>query len=239
MAEKFFALKSEKSQRFLCFLLEELNLRKPKIIKIQIKKCLQIFDTPAELIRYLMLLESYEAIQPIKIENKNIDLAALRTLSRADIDHGLHSNDIIILDCNEKQIFKLYREACSNIQTNSKRKNVDETQHLIYKNSDGDYFWKDKPIDITKNTIHYLILDCLYENGDVNGFCDYSTIDKYFSTHGKGQYKNQEQTLKRIRNGVASLFRFSNLKSTTPDGKKLIRKLRGEGLIFHNPVIKK
>jgi len=107
---------------------------------------------------------------------------------------------------------------------------------LITRDRDGGFYYKNKPIKFkNKEAIYYLIFECLYEKADLNGFCSYETINKYLVEHGKEEYTNERQMKDRIKNGIMNLFRFSNLPLKAPDGKELIQKIRGKGIILYNP----
>jgi len=107
---------------------------------------------------------------------------------------------------------------------------------LITRDRDGGFYYKNKPIKFkNKEAIYYLIFECLYEKADLNGFCSYETINKYLVEHGKEEYTDERQMKDRIKNGIMNLFRFSNLPLKAPDGKELIQKIRGKGIILYNP----
>jgi len=118
-------------------------------------------------------------------------------------------------------------------KTIGKRKNLITRDKIT-----GDFYYKNKPIKFeNKETIYYLIFECLYEKGDLEGFCSYETINRYLEKYGKEQYTDNKQIMDRIKNGIINLFRFSNLPSKAPDGKELIQKIRGKGIILYNPPL--
>ena len=102
----------------------------------------------------------------------------------------------------------------------------------------GDFYYKNRPIRFeNKNANYYLIFECLYEKGDVNGFCSYETINKYLESHSKEKSPDEQSIKDRIKNGIVNLFRFSDLPEKTPDGKKIIQKVRGKGIVLYNPLL--
>jgi len=118
-------------------------------------------------------------------------------------------------------------------------KDSEKRKTLITKDkTTGDFYYKNKLIKFeNKEAIYYLIFSCLYENGDLEGFCSYEIINRYLEEHGKEKYSNEQQIMDRIKNGIINLFRFSNLPLKAPDGKNLIRKVRGKGIILYNPPL--
>ncbi len=110
---------------------------------------------------------------------------------------------------------------------------------LIQRNADGDFYYKDKLIKLeSKDTIYYLIFECLFEEGDLaDGFCSYETIDRYLVKHGQEEYADGIQVKNRIKNGIMNLFRFSQLPRKAPNGKDLIRRRKGEGVMLYNPKL--
>lgn len=120
--------------------------------------------------------------------------------------------------------------------TTANKKTLEQNKKLITRRSGtGEFFYKAKLIEFkNKKAIYYLIFECLYEEGDIYGFCSYEQIDNYLT---ENKIKETANLKKRIRNGLTSLFRFSNLPKKSPDNKKLIDKIRGKGLVLYNPFI--
>jgi len=118
-----------------------------------------------------------------------------------------------------------------------KNKETKKRKRLIERDEGtGDFYYKNKLIKFeNKEAIYYLIFECLYENGELNGFCAYEIIDKYLQQYGKGRTAGEEQMKKRIKNGIMNLFRFSNLPPKTPNGKQIIINKRGKGIVLYNP----
>lgn len=113
-----------------------------------------------------------------------------------------------------------------------------EPKLLITRDNWGDFYYRNKPIKFENNdTIYYLIFECLYEKGDLNGFCSYATINKYLEEHGKEKLTDDQQIKDRIKNGIVNLFRFSKLPPKAPNKKPLIQKVRGKGVVLYNPSI--
>ncbi len=100
----------------------------------------------------------------------------------------------------------------------------------------GDFYYKKKLIEFkNKEAIYYLIFECLFCEGDIEGFCSYEKINNYLIRQGKEKCFGKEKTRKRIRNGIENLKRFSNLPEKAPDKKNIIQKIKGKGLILYNP----
>jgi len=115
---------------------------------------------------------------------------------------------------------------------------TEKGKSLITRDKNGDFYYKNKLIKFeNKDAIYYLIFECLYETEDINGFRSYEAINRYLEKNGKEEYTDERQIKDRIKNGVASLFRFSNLPKKTPTGKEMIDIIRGKGLALNNPKI--
>lgn len=140
-------------------------------------------------------------------------------------------------EVGEKQKEEIKKEIVEEIK--GKKEIIKERKNLITRDKlTGDFYYKNKPINFeNKDTIYYLIFECLYEKGDLEGFCSYENINKYLEEHGKEEYKDERQIRDRIKNGIMNLFRFSNLPPKAPDGKELIQKVRGKGIILYNPPL--
>lgn len=119
-----------------------------------------------------------------------------------------------------------------------KKEVVEKGGNLITRDVNGEFYYKNKPIKFTnKEAIYYLIFECLYEKGNLDGFCPYDTINKYLEENGKEEYTDERQIRDRIKNGIMNLFRFSNLPSKTPNRKELMQKVKGKGIILYNPSL--
>ena len=130
------------------------------------------------------------------------------------------------------------REIVKEEQTEREIPKTSKRRDLIIIDKTGDFYYKNKLIKFeNKDAIYYLIFECLYEKGELDGFCSYETIDKYLVEHGKERYDDNRQITDRIKNGVMNLFRFSNLPAKAPDGKEIIQKVRGKGIILYNPSL--
>jgi len=115
---------------------------------------------------------------------------------------------------------------------------IENKDTLITRNGNGDFYYKNKPIKFdNKETIYYLIFECLYERGDLEGFCSYENINKYLIEYGKIEYSDNRKIIDRIKNGIQCLFRFTDLSERTPDNKSLIKKVKGKGMILYNPKL--
>jgi len=113
-------------------------------------------------------------------------------------------------------------------------------KNLINRDSDGDFYYNNKLIEFkNKEDIYYLIFECLFEEGDIKGFCSYDKINKYLEKNGKDKHGDNEELKSKIRikNGIDNLFRFSNLINETPKGKKLIEKIAAKGVTLNNPPL--
>jgi len=135
--------------------------------------------------------------------------------------------------------FKNYTTRIHNyLMDNLDKKNsvtAPENGQLITRDSKtGNFYCQNKLIEF-KNTksIYYFLFECLYEKSQINGFCDYETMNKYLEERGEEKYEDRKKKIDRIKNGMQNLFRFSNLKNETPTGKKLIMPVRGKGWILN------
>jgi len=136
---------------------------------------------------------------------------------------------------HKPDILKLYKK---DIQTRVSGNKNKEGVLITRNEKSGDFYFKNKPIKFqNKEAIYYLIFECLCEKGELDGFCSYETINKYLEKHNKEELTDEQQIKNRIKNGIENLFRFSNLPRKAPDGKELIRKVRGKAVILHNPPI--
>jgi len=144
---------------------------------------------------------------------------------------------IRILQPKFEEVDRYYREKIKIPIVGEKQK--EKRRNLITRDKiSGDFYYKNELIQFkNKDAIYYLIFECLYEKRDLNGFCSYEIIDKYLVKHGKGEYDDYRQKIDRIKNGIINLFRFSDLPQKTPDGKEIIQKVRGKGIILYNPPL--
>jgi len=170
---------------------------------------------------------SYEEINKTLEENRKLK------------DKSLLSEGYLVKPIEPKfsQLCKKYENKANESQSENKElEGKRKENNLIIKKMDGEFYYKNKLVRFTdKETIYYLIFECLYENSNPDGFCSYETIDKYLKKHGKDKYDDNRQRTDRIKNGITNLFRFSHLSQKTPDGKELIKIIRGNGVILHNP----
>lgn len=167
-----------------------------------------------------------------------------------------NSEDKIVLEINEENLERAIKKYKINKFQFSKEKKVREEIELALKQkivkspqkepvslitrnkATGDFYFKGKLIEFkNKTAIYYLIFECLFRESNLEGFCSYETIDNYLVKHSKTEYSDRKQILNRIKNGIVNLFRFSNLPQKTPDGKDLIQRMRGRGLILYNPPL--
>lgn len=134
---------------------------------------------------------------------------------------------------------KKYIKSKEIIEETKDRAQIKKERNLITRDKrNGDFYFKNKLIKFeNKEAIYYLIFECLYEKGDLNGSCSYETINKYLEDHDKEKYTDRQQILNRIKNGIMNLFRFSDLPQKAPDGKELIQKVRGKRIILYNPQL--
>lgn len=102
----------------------------------------------------------------------------------------------------------------------------------------GDFYFNGKLVECPDHDdIYFKIFIALYEKSDASGFLSYKNIDKYLADGGKKRLDDEKKKQQRIDNGLKNLFHRTNLVKKTPDGKKLISRKRGKGLILYNPRI--
>lgn len=136
----------------------------------------------------------------------------------------------------DKKLEKISKSHIKKIKTKEK---TEKEKNLITRDKEsGDFRFRNKLIEFrNKKTIYYLVFECLYEEGDLNGFCPYNNINEYLEKHDIEKYYDNLKIRKRIRNGISNLHRFSNLEPNAPDGKKLIDINRGKGITLYNPSL--
>jgi len=141
----------------------------------------------------------------------------------------------------KEKFLKFYKKFLKSKKVSTSNSGIKETKTLITKDVMGKFRYNGKVLKLNNPTkIYYLIFDCLYCYDLSNiqgGLCPYDVINKYLEDHGKKPLDDKIKIRKRIDNGLASLFRFSDLPKTTPDKKELIEVVRGEGLILNNPQV--
>ncbi|MFC1630201.1 hypothetical protein ACFL06_01540 [Patescibacteria group bacterium] len=181
----------------------------------------------------------------IKIEEGPIPIESLPDRSKIKNDLKMANEAIEIIKEWKEQDKKKMEKTMMNFKAQIKSLGIENNQKteqrktLITRDKEtGDFYYKNKIIKFdNKEAIYYRLFECLYENGDLKGFCSYKDINKYLEKHGGKEYTENQQIADRIKNGLASLFRFANLPQKTPDGKDLIRKIRGKGLTLYNPSL--
>lgn len=139
-----------------------------------------------------------------------------------------------------KEIYEKFAEVYQRREEKAEKALEKEKQkYLITRDKQtGDFFYNGKSIKFeNKGAIYYLIFECLFMNGDLDGFCSYDKVEEYLIRHGQDKCNKQKQKINRIKNGIENLFRFSNLSECAPDGKEIIKKRRGKGAILYNPTI--
>lgn len=120
-----------------------------------------------------------------------------------------------------------------------------DKRRLIEKDLRGDYFYDGKPIQLSKNTLPFKVLDALCSAADQDGYLSYEEIEKYFVKSGESESSTDEERNKRIINAVSEsqgLFRYAKvnkkpLQNKTLNGSPLIEIQRGAGLRLNNPTI--
>jgi hypothetical protein len=179
----------------------------------------------------------------IKVEEGPIPIESLPNRSTVENDLKMANETIGLLKEWKEQDKKKIEETIKSLKPKIKtlkfgdNQKAEQRKTLITRDKEsGDFYYKNKPIKFdNKGAIYYLIFECLYENGGIEGFCSYENINRYLEKHGEKEYTENQQIADRIKNGLVNLFRFSNLPQKTPNGKNLIRKIRGKGLTLYNP----
>ena len=127
----------------------------------------------------------------------------------------------------------------NNASKTSNKTDVIKKNLITRDGSNGNFYYNNNLIKFGgKQTIYYLILECLYEKSDIDGFCSYESINEYLEKHNQKIYVASIQIRNRIKNGVTNLFRFSGLINEAPDGNALIQKVKGKGITIYNPPIR-
>jgi len=104
----------------------------------------------------------------------------------------------------------------------------------------GSIHINDRLIDFRpRNGLQQLLIQALIEESDLNGYCSYQKIDKYFVKNRRPTIVNHDGQVKRIHNALESLYRSHKRRLSfprkAPDGQPIIRVHDGEGLTLHNP----
>jgi hypothetical protein len=117
------------------------------------------------------------------------------------------------------------------------------TKHL----DDGDYFYKDKRINVNRGTLYYDVFDILSSHSDQDGFLSYEHIENYLVERKHPHIEDEGKRNKRIQNAVLNeqqgFFRHAKIggnaiKNKIPDGRPLVEAARGDGLQLNNPILK-
>ncbi|OHB23133.1 MAG: hypothetical protein A2939_01920 [Parcubacteria group bacterium RIFCSPLOWO2_01_FULL_48_18] len=118
--------------------------------------------------------------------------------------------------------------------------------YLIDRDSNGNYFYNGKRIEMNREAIYYKIFDALYLRGNQDGFLSYEDIENHLIKNGVSTSNTKAERNKRILNAITNkqqgLFRTAKVSgkgflNKTPDGGKLIDPIRGDGLRLNNPKI--
>jgi hypothetical protein len=116
-------------------------------------------------------------------------------------------------------------------------------RRLIRRDGHGEYFYDGIQIEMNKNTLPYDLVDILFSCSDGSGFLSYSVLEKYLVERNHPQKQSDKTISRRVRNALTNgLFKVAKvngqpLKNSTPDGKQLIKTMRGKGLKFNNPEL--
>lgn len=142
---------------------------------------------------------------------------------------------------------KIIREESIKLAKRAKEDSVvKKPNRLIYKDNNGDYFYDDKRILMGQGSDYYKVFDILVTQADQNGFISYEDMEIELVKRDLTESKDVEARNKRINNAIINkkqgLFWLAKvngkrLKNKTPDGKKLVEPIRGEGLKLNNPTI--
>ena len=188
------------------------------------------------------VLKQFHGVLPEDLENylffevKNLN--KLKEI-KEEIDDKLRKSAKAYIEEMKRQLKEeeRVREIVKEEQKKIEMPRLEKRKNLINRDKiTGDFYFKNKLIKFeNKEAIYYLIFECLYEKGDLNGFCSYETINKYLEKQGKEEYIDDRQIKDRIKNGILNLFRFSNLPPKAPDSNEIIQKVRGKGIILYNP----
>lgn len=128
---------------------------------------------------------------------------------------------------------------------NGSIKNQDtfRNNRLVTRDGRGNFFYDGKPIEMNKGTLHHDLLDILFSYADQDGTLSYIDIEMHLVERGHPTKDAKKEAEKRIGNILTNqLFKVAEvngkpLKNKTLDGKKLIIRIRGEGLQFNNPLL--
>lgn len=117
---------------------------------------------------------------------------------------------------------------------------------LLNRSSMGDYFYNGIKVEVPKSAEYFKAFDVLFTHCDQDGFLSYEDIEKGLVELGISKTEDRDSMIKRINNYILNknqgFFRYAKvngkkLKNKLPDGRLLVDKIRGKGLILNNPTI--
>ncbi len=110
-------------------------------------------------------------------------------------------------------------------------------KHLITKNDQGDFYFRNKKMLIKKDTLHCQILEVLVDSGSSTDVVTYEQIISFLKK--QGQIDNNTPWRSRISNAIKDGLMKTKiedkcLRDYLSDDKPLIKPISGIGLIFNN-----
>ncbi|PJE51573.1 MAG: hypothetical protein COV29_00230 [Candidatus Yanofskybacteria bacterium CG10_big_fil_rev_8_21_14_0_10_36_16] len=242
-------------KQFLELLINKVELRNDIHLGIQYRELIQIFLDDNAIKDYLRYSENKKLLKLIGISKykekedpypddyyineitPNNDFIGPKRYYAVKryIRYNFYPKDNFILDVSDKKIKGFYKQY-------QKEGPGQDPKRLISKNKSA-YFYKSKQIVFdSEETDYFRVFDVLYENSGQDNFLSYENIDKEMVRRGSPKLIDDQQKIKRIHNAVKNLFLYSRcgsekLKNTTPNKTELIKKVRGRGCVFNNPLI--
>ncbi len=123
---------------------------------------------------------------------------------------------------------------CKKLERLAKNKTpINPNLKILIKNEDGNFYIKDKKINITKGTDHYLILDLMYSRTNIDGIATKESAIDFLNEKGikvAGKKINDSNINKKISNSIQAL-RFAKVSEnrfkkgliqSVKDGKNII-----------------
>lgn len=118
-------------------------------------------------------------------------------------------------------------------------------QRLIEQDGHGNFTYLGHPLQVSKGTIYWDILNIIFQQHDQQGITTYEVIEKRLLELGYEKTQNNEQRNKRIINALSDsqgLFYYAkynnkDFENEAPDKRPIIDIIKGKGVLFYNPII--
>lgn len=123
----------------------------------------------------------------------------------------------------------------------------DKQRRRIMSDGQGGFLWNEQEITVNRNTDYFKIFESLfYLNDPANQCVEYQDIEKRLRSKHKMEERTDRQMRERIQNALTNksmgFFYYAKvedmrLRDLLPNGKPMVRTVKGNGIEFVNPVI--